>query len=131
MSNIIIVSGAIIVENNKILLNQHGDTEFWKVCGGKQDKDDKDLIATARREAKEELGIDVDIIDPVPFIVLDKKVTADGVFDVKLVHYLAKRNGNIEPGFDIREWGWFDVNNLPENIAPNIIPALKHFKFIK
>lgn len=34
MPKIIIASGPVIVENNKVLLNQHGDTEFWKFCGG-------------------------------------------------------------------------------------------------
>jgi 8-oxo-dGTP pyrophosphatase MutT (NUDIX family) len=131
MNKVIIVSGAIIVENNKILLNQHGDTTFWKVCGGKMRVSDKDLIETATREAKEEMGIDIVITSPEAFVVFDKKITADGVFDVKLVHYQAKRFGDIAPGADIREWGWFDVNNLPAEIAPNIIPALKHFKFIK
>jgi len=35
MPKIIIASGPVIVENNKVLLNQHGDTEFWKFCGGR------------------------------------------------------------------------------------------------
>jgi len=35
MLKIIIASGPVIVENNKVLLNQHGDTDFWKFCGGK------------------------------------------------------------------------------------------------
>ncbi|MFA6272018.1 MAG: NUDIX domain-containing protein [Patescibacteria group bacterium] len=131
MNKIIIVSGAVIIENDKILLNQHGDTEFWKVCGGKMQASDKDLVETAKREAKEELGIDIEILDPEPFVIFDKKETAEGVFNVKLVHYLAKRKGDIIPGSDIREWGWFDINDLPANIAPNIIPALKHFKSIK
>ncbi|MFA6391899.1 MAG: NUDIX domain-containing protein [Patescibacteria group bacterium] len=131
MNKVIIVSGAVIVENNKILLNQHGDTDFWKVCGGKMQVSDKDLIETAKREAKEEMGIDVEINNPQAFITYDVKETADGVCDVKLVHYLANRIGEIAPGADIREWKWFDINDLPKNIAPNIIPALKHFKFIK
>lgn len=131
MNNKIVVSGAVIIEDNKILLNQHGDTDFWKVCGGKQNENDESLMATAIREAMEELGIEVEIIDPVPFVTYATKEIADEVFEVELVHFLAKRIGNIKPGRDIREWGWFEISHLPENIAPNIVPALKHFKFIK
>ena len=35
MKRIIVASGPVIVENNKVLLNQHGDDNFWKFCGGK------------------------------------------------------------------------------------------------
>jgi 8-oxo-dGTP pyrophosphatase MutT (NUDIX family) len=131
MNKIIIVSGLVIVENNKVLLNQHGDTDFWKFCGGKVENDDISLIETAKRESKEELGIDVEVVDSEPFFTYSKKETSEGVHDVILVHFLAKRSGSIVYGADIREWEWLDINSLPKNIAPNIIPALKHFKFIK
>ncbi len=131
MNNPIIVSGTVIVEDGKVLLNQHGDTDFWKVCGGKMEKGDKDMLETAKREAKEELGIDIEILDPEPFLTYSKKETSDGEFDVILVHYLAKHSGKIVQGADIREWDWFELDDLPENLAPNIIPALKHFNYIK
>ncbi|MBU0612910.1 NUDIX hydrolase [Patescibacteria group bacterium] len=131
MKNPIVVSGAVIVEGNKALLNQHGDTDFWKFCGGKVEDIDKTLIETAKREAMEELGIEIEIEDPEPFIAYDKTEIKDGVFDVKLIHYFAKRLNDIKPGSDIRKWGWFDVNDLPKNVAPNVILALKHFKFLK
>jgi len=50
---------------------------------------------------------------------------------VILAHYLSKRVGEIKSGADIREWNWFDLNNLPKNLGSNIIPALKHFGFLK
>ena len=33
MPKIIIVSGPVIIENNKVLLNKHGEDNFWKFCG--------------------------------------------------------------------------------------------------
>ncbi|OGI16468.1 MAG: hypothetical protein A2Z52_00780 [Candidatus Moranbacteria bacterium RBG_19FT_COMBO_42_6] len=129
MAKIIIASGPVIVENNKVLLNQHGDTSFWKFCGGRVEDFDTDLIENARREVKEEMGIEIAVLDESPFIMHTVKKTPEGNIDVILVHYLAERVGEIVPGPDIRKWDWFDLKNLPENLGPNILPALKHFGF--
>ncbi|MFA5126490.1 MAG: NUDIX hydrolase [Patescibacteria group bacterium] len=131
MTRIIIASGPVIVENNKVLLNQHGDTDFWKFCGGRVEDSEQNLITAAQREAKEEMGIEIEILDPEPFITYTHKDTDQGRIDVLLVHYLSKRIGEIKPGADIREWQWFDLDKLPANFGPNILPALKHFNLIK
>ena len=132
MNKIIIASGPVIVENNKVLLNQHGDTTFWKFCGGRVENYDAGLIDNAKREAKEEMGINLEIIDQEPFIVFTRKDAADGQLDVILVHFLAKRIGDIKPGEDIRRWDWLDIDNLnDQDLAPNILPVLKHFGYLK
>ncbi|MBT4849793.1 NUDIX hydrolase [Candidatus Parcubacteria bacterium] len=127
MPKIIIASGPVIVENNKVLLDNHGDTDFWKFCGGRVNDLEENLIDTAKRKAKEELGIDIEIIDNTPFITYASKDN----MDIILVHFLAKRIGEIKPSADIREWNWHDLDNLPDKLGPNIIPVLKHFDFIK
>ena len=131
MSKIIIASGPVIVENNKVLLNDHGDTDFWKFCGGRVKDFDSDLISAAKREAKEEMGIDLKILKSEPFISFTRKKTEQENIDVILVHFLAQKIGEINPGKDIRSWQWFDLKNLPDNLGPNIIPALKHFGYLK
>lgn len=129
MPKIIIVSGPVIVENNKALLNKHGDTLFWKYCGGKVEDYNTNLIKNAKREVKEEMGIEIKILDEAPFITYAVKETDEGKIDIILVHFLAERIGEIKPGEEIKEWGWHDINNLPDDLAPNIIPALKYFGF--
>jgi 8-oxo-dGTP pyrophosphatase MutT (NUDIX family) len=129
MAKIIIASGPVIVENNKVLLNQHGDTNFWKFCGGRVEDFNTDLIENARREVKEEMGISIEVLNESPFIMHTVKKSPKGNIDVILVHYLSKRVGEIKPGVDIREWNWFSLKNLPTNLGPNILPALKHFGF--
>ncbi len=131
MAKIIIASGPVIVENNKVLLNQHGDTDFWKFCGGRVEDMEQTLLVAAQREAKEEMGIDIEILKPEPFITWTYKDLPTGRTDVLLAHFLAKRIGEIKPGADIREWQWFDIDKLPPKLAPNIIPVLKYFGFIK
>lgn len=130
MSKIIIASGPVIIENNKVLLNKHGEDEFWKFCGGRIEEDETNLKETAIREVKEEMGLDVEILNNDPYFVYTEK-EKDGVnVSIILAHFLAKRIGEIIPGEDIREWRWLDINDLDkENLAPNIKPVLKHFGF--
>lgn len=130
MPKIIIASGPVIVEDNKVLLNKHGDTPFWKFCGGRVEDYNTNLIENARREVKEEMGLEVEILSDEPFITFTRKDKDGQPIDVILVHFLAKRIGEVKPGEDIREWKWIELNNLPNDLGPNIIPALKHFKFI-
>lgn len=131
MPKIIIASGPVIVEDNKVLLNQHGDDNFWKFCGGKVEDYEKNLFAAAEREAQEEMGIKLEVLNLEPFITWTYKLSNNEMIDVLLVHYLAKRIGEIKPGADIREWQWFYINHLPDNLAPNILSTLKHFNFLK
>jgi 8-oxo-dGTP pyrophosphatase MutT (NUDIX family) len=131
MSKIIIASGPVIVEDNKVLLNKHGDTTFWKFCGGKVEDFTYDLIENAEREVGEEMGIKIKVINREPFITFTRKETPTGTVDVILVHFLAERIGEIKKGNEIREWNWLSLDNLPEDLGPNILPALKHFGFLK
>jgi 8-oxo-dGTP diphosphatase len=128
MAKIIIASGPVIVENSKVLLDIQGEDNFWKFCGGKT-KENESLKETAIRRAKEELGIEIEITNDIPFIFYVEKNTSEGRVDIILVHFLSKSVGEIKPGADVKEWNWFDINSLPENLAPNILPVLKHFGF--
>jgi ADP-ribose pyrophosphatase YjhB (NUDIX family) len=131
MQKIIIASGPVIVEDGKVLLDQHGDTEFWKFCGGRVNENEA-LLEACERRAKEEMGIDLEILDPEPFLVFAKKETPEGMVDVILVHFLAKRIGEVKPGEIIRKWDRLAISELEkENLAPNILPALNHFGFLK
>lgn len=131
MIRVIMASGPVIVENGKVLLNKHGDTKFWKFCGGLVGDYHQDLIAWAKLKAKEEMGLHIEILNIKPYIFFTRKETQEGIIDVILVHFLAKRVNEIKPGTDILEWKWLDISNLPiDGLAPNIIPALHYFKFI-
>jgi hypothetical protein len=67
----------------------------------------------------------------IRFFLYTTKKTDEGIVDVILVHFLAKRIGDVQPGADIRECAWLDVRALPENdLGPNILPTLKHFGFL-
>jgi ADP-ribose pyrophosphatase YjhB (NUDIX family) len=129
--NFIIASGPVIIENNKVLLNKHGDDNFWKFVGGRvEDFDFGDptysLETACKREVKEEMGLEIEIIRPLKPMMVPKP--NDKTTQVVLIHYLSKRLGEITPGNDIKEWNWFDINELPENCAPNIQPVIEEYK---
>lgn len=116
----IIASGPVIIEDNRVLLNQHGEDNFWKFPGGTVEDFSVSPEDNAKREVKEEMGIAIEIIRPLKPLLVQKP---SGEV-VVLIHFLAKRLGEIEPGADIREWNWFPLNDLPTNLAPNIKPVL-------
>lgn len=128
---IIIASGPVIVEAGKVLLDEHGDSDYWKFCGGTVNDFTSDLIENAKREAREEVGIEIEILDETPFIYYTTKLKDHGNVDFIVVHFLAKRIGEITPGEDIREWAWIPLTELTQHkLAPSILPALKHFNFL-
>jgi ADP-ribose pyrophosphatase YjhB (NUDIX family) len=124
--NTIIASGPIIIENGKILLNReqksHGSSLFM-IPGGIVENFSIPLEETCKREVREELGIEIKIIRPLRTLIV-KRPDAENRFAI-LVHYLARRMGEIKPGPETIEWGWFDINNLPNNCAPSIYEIIK------
>ena len=137
MKKLIIASGPVIINNKKqILLNQHGDTEFWKFIGGSAKSFEMGLKEIAKERAKDEMGVDIEILDDTPFIMHTLKEVEGNKIDVILVHYLSKLiSDKIIPRDDIREWKWISIDDLDQEsrgcgIGPNIIPALEHFKLI-
>jgi len=131
MSKIIIASGPVIVEAGKVLLNKHGEDSFYKFCGGRVESFEENLVDAAKREVKEEMGIGIKIINSEPYIMYAKKPGQEDI-DMILVHYLAERVGDVEPGADIREWNWVAIEEIDSHqLAPNILPVLRHFGFLR
>lgn len=136
MNKIVVVSGPVIIENDAVLLDQHGDDDFWKFCGGTVTDFNHTLIENAQQRALEEMGIKIEITNQAPFFFYNhKKIPAEGRIDIIVAHYLAKKIGDIKPGQGIREWKWIPISELDElakqgRLAPSILPALKHFDII-
>lgn len=121
--NSIIASGPVIIEDGKVLLNREQKLDGitpWMFPGGEVEEFDKTLEDACRREVKEEMGIEIEILKPLKPTMLQQK---DRV--IILIHYLAKRIGEINPGKEIAEWGWHDINNLPNNCAPNVYDVIR------
>lgn len=82
-----IASGPVIIKDGKVLLDKHGEDNFWKFPGGKL-LDTNSIFDNAIREVKEELNVNVELMGE-PFILTVER-EKDGVREsVILIHYLA------------------------------------------
>jgi ADP-ribose pyrophosphatase YjhB (NUDIX family) len=125
-TEIIIASGPVIIENGKVLLNRekkdYGITN-WLFPGGKQKDEDETLEATCKREVMEEMGLEIEIMKQLKTVELDFR----GKHYI-MYHFLARRIGEVAPNADIVDWGWHDINNLPNNCGPNIYEVIDDYK---
>ena len=123
----ILAAGPVIIEQKKVLLvrqaRRDGSITPWYFPGGRIKPADTDITAACQREAKEELGIAINVIAP-----LNTTTDEHNGMPVTLYHFLAKRIGDIHPGPDIVEWGWHNIYHLPKNCAPNVYKIIKSYK---
>lgn len=128
----IIASGPIIIEDEKVLLNKDVKDSFWKFCGGRVEESEINIKDTAIREVKEEMGLEIEILEKAPYFFYTEKEKDGQKISIILVHFLAKRLNEVSAGDTTTDWKWIELNKLyQEELAPNIIPTLKHFGFIK
>jgi len=126
MNNIILVAGAVIVEDGKILLvrgGNDGHESFFMLPGGKLEHPLEDPFAAAAREAKEEVNIDIELVSPMRTFIVERP-NKPGEYAV-LMHFLCTRVGEPQTTTDTEEFGWYDIHALPENVTPSITNIVK------
>lgn len=124
--------GALIInDKNETLLIKRGDKSknevgFWGKPGGAVEFGEK-VEDAVRREIKEELDIDIELVKFLGFT--DHIIKSDNQHWVTL-SYLAKiisgEPKNMEPE-KTEAIGWFNFNNLPENLNQPAIDSIKKY----
>jgi len=113
--------GALIInDKNQVLLIKRGpraksERGVWSRPGGGIEQGENPEEAV-KREIKEELGIEIDILEPLDFI---DHLSDDGQRWLALGYLARIRKGEpkiMEPG-KIEEIRWFSLNEIPENLA--------------
>ena len=81
--------GCIIINDGRVLIEaqKHKDEVFWNFPKGHQEPEETD-IETALRETKEEVGLDVRIIDTDPIVM--KYIIDKGTTEKTVLLFLAK-----------------------------------------
>jgi len=121
----------IVHKNGKILLQQRKDNKCWGYPGGHIELGEV-VEEAAKRELREETGLTAN------------NLTLFGVFSGPKLHHIypdgnecyfidivyicddfsGKESLQAEECLNLQ---WFDINNLPQNLSPPIIPALTRF----
>lgn len=137
-------ASAFIVENNRILLLKHSKTGFWLQPGG-HIEDRETPGEAARREAREETGFEVELVEsnekigetfdlPQPFNV-NLHPIEDNHHHLDFA-YLAKIGSRFEATHSHEHDGleWFsaeevaDLADIPENVRQTALKAIEQLE---
>ncbi len=119
----IVASGPVITEDGKLLVNKDNKDDFYKLPGGTIEEGIESLSEACKREVKEEINGEIEIIKPLNPMIIWKNPQTKEQMAIILIHYEAKLlNKNkikaIEP---IKEIKWLPISEIDNyNIAPNI-----------
>ena len=105
----------LIIEYNEglILIKRKNPPEGWALPGGFVDYGET-LESAAKREAKEETGLDVKLIRQFHAYSDPKR---DPRHHTITIVFIAKADGKLKAGDDAKEIGTFKENTLPDNVA--------------
>jgi len=120
----IVASGPVIIEDGKLLVNKDDKDDFYKLPGGTVESGDN-LVDSCKREFKEEVNGEVEIIKPLNPMMIYKNPQTDEEMTIVLIHYLGKllNKEDLKPLDPIKEIQWLDVEEIKQgkyNVAPNI-----------
>ena len=128
------VATVYVVHGGETALHHHEKLDMWLPPGGHIDRDELPHEA-AKREVKEEIGIDIDLLAPqgnlqsetvrsIPkpqhFLLEDLNVHEEGVGHqhIDFIYYGHADTQNIEPApgeTPATEWEWFTQKELRDN----------------
>ena len=123
---IIVASGPVIIENNKLLVVKDSKDDFYKFpVGTVEEQDNGDLKKTCKREFKEETNGEIKILEKLSTMVINKNPRTKEKMRIELHHYLSvlKNPNKLEPIFPVKEVKWLDIREIKQgkyNVAPNI-----------
>ena len=110
--------GAVIVQNGKLVLIKRGvepDKDKWSIPGGGVELGEA-VRDAAVREAKEECGLDIELIGDRPMDALDKMVPDEKgrlQYHYVLLQFLARpKGGTLKPTSDATEARWVPIEEV-------------------
>ena len=121
--------GAVIVHDGKLVLVRRGvepDKGKWSIPGGGVELREG-VRDTARREAKEECGLDIELVGDIPMDAMDSMVTDEKGrlrFHYVLLQFLAQpKGGTLKPTSDVTEARWVPLEEVEKYNLTNSFRA--------
>ena len=130
----ILTVGAVVLivdEQNRLLMLKRSDNKSWGLPGGAVEPGEL-VEDAALRETLEESGLQVDEMSL--FGVFSgpecyyKYPNGDEVYNVTVAYLSREVSGDIRLNGEHTEWGWFLVEEIPEDLSPPIKPVIRKFK---
>ena len=112
----LVVSGPVIIENGKLLVDKDDKDDFYKLPGGSVQAGTESMEEACHRKVKEEINGEVEIIKPLhPKILWENPQTKEKM-SILLVSYLAKLKNkkDIKPIAPVKEIVWLDLKKINE-----------------
>ncbi len=112
--------GAVIVQGGKLVLVKRGvepGKGKWSVPGGAVELGEE-VRETALREAKEECGLDIELVGDKPVDAIDNIIMAENQrlqYHYVLLQFLARPGGGtLRAGSDVTEVRWVSLEEVEE-----------------
>lgn len=120
----IVASGPVIIKDGKLLVSKDNKDDFYKIPGGTVEEGEE-LEGVCVREVKEETNADIDIIEPLSTMIINKNPQTGEEMEISLHHFKAtlKNPDDLKEGEDIKEVKWLDIEEIKKgkhNVSPNI-----------
>jgi len=110
--------GAVILQDGKLVLIKRGvepGKGRWSIPGGAVELGEG-VRDTAVREAKEECGLDIELVRDTPMDAIDNMIEGEKgrlQYHYILLQFLARpKGGNLKPGGDVTEVKWVPLGEV-------------------
>jgi len=134
---IIMVGATVLVldTQNRLLLMKRSDNGNWGVPGGAMELGEE-IEETARRELLEETSLEVEELTLFGVFSGDELYyrypSGEEVYNVSIAYLVRDVQGDVKLlDGEHRNYRYFELGNLPENISPPIKPILRKLRETK
>lgn len=113
VSNLSVIVTVGLVSGNEILTGKRRDNGLWTSPGGHMD-DGEDVLTAAKREVKEETGIDINS-EQIQIIKADRLVSHRTGKPFVVIAFVAvidkeKATAKNDPDKEVSEWRWVKIS---------------------
>ena len=130
---ILMVGAAVLVldEHDRLLMMKRSDSGCWGLPGGATEPGEI-IEDAAKREALEEVNLEIGKMSLFGVFsgpeLYYKYPNGDEVYNVTIMYLSREWSGEVKLNDEHTKWGWFEADEIPEDVSPPIKPVIERFK---